>query len=153
MTKNKHKSSLSEKEREMIRDMKRELKRMNIPREEWAQYIQQELTYRRSMERKTEKQKSSGIFGRLKKLWQKIVGWFFKQTAKRYTQNEELIEEFYKMMEEPYQPTDEEKKFMDMLNPNVEFQDVDKLGKGGATISEGKKKKRVVLDLDDDDFE
>jgi hypothetical protein len=83
MTKNKHKSSLSEKEREMIRDMKQELKRMNIPREEWAQYVQQELMHRRSMEQKTKKQKSSGIIGWLKKLWEKIVGWFFKQTAKR----------------------------------------------------------------------
>lgn len=153
MTKKTRKSSLTDEEKQMIQNMKQELKTMGVPREEWAEYIQQELTYRRNMERRPGKKKETGITGWLRKLWQKVVGWFFKQTAKRYTQNEELLEEFYKMMEDPHQPTEEEKEFMDMLNPSLEFEDVDKLGQGGASINENSDKKRVVLDMDDEDFE
>lgn len=150
MSKRKHNSSLTNKEREIVRNMKHELEMMGVPRKEWAKYIQKEINFLRRSHEREGKEKKSGIIHWVKKLWEKIVGWFFKQTAKRYTQNEELLEEFYKIMEEPYEPTEDDKKLMEMFSPNVEFKNVDKLGEGGASLNEAEDKKRVLVDLDDD---
>ena len=153
MTKNERKSSLSEDEKKLIQKLKEELKLMEVPREEWAQYIQQEITHRRNLERNSKPKEKIGFMGWLNKIWKKIVGWFFKQTAKRYTQNEDLLQDFYNMMEGEYEMSEEERIFLDMLNPNVDFEDVDKLGQGGASINGENDKKRVILDWDDEDFD
>ncbi|MBD3194427.1 MAG: hypothetical protein GF317_05180 [Candidatus Lokiarchaeota archaeon] len=152
MGKRKKKSVFTPEEKELIRSLKNELKMMGVPREEWSRQIQQELTFRRSMRQDQQSGGSkSGFGGFLQKIWQKIVGWFFKLSTRNLQQDQEMMDEFYKMFEQAQQPSEEEKKLMEMFSPNVQFDDVDALGKGGATVGKKSDKKRMIVEFDDED--
>ncbi len=147
-------TSLSEEEKGLILEMKQELQMMGVPRDQWAEYIQRELTFRRTQKRSSHKSgKSTGIIGFFKTIWDKILGFFFKLTAKRFTKDDQTLEQLQQMFEGNYQPSEEEKQFMDMMNPQLEFDNVDDLGKGGATISHKEKQKKMIVEFDDEDFE
>jgi len=149
MGKNRRKTTFSEEEKKFIHSKKQELKMMGIPRNEWASYIQQELNYRRNQRTgKSPLKKESRVIGFFKKIWNKILSFFFKSAAKRFTKNGELIDEFQKYLEEPYQLSEEEQKIMDMLNPQVNFNNVDDLGKGGGTFK--KKGEGAIIEFDDE---
>jgi hypothetical protein len=149
MGKDRKETLFSKEEKEIIQSLKHELKMMGIPRNKWARYIQQELNYHRNQKsRRSPLKKESGIIGFFKNIWNKIISFFFKSVAKRFTKDEELIEEFQKYFEEPYQLSEEEKKIMDMLNPQVHFNNVDELGKGGGTFK--KKGEGAIIEFDDE---
>jgi sulfur relay (sulfurtransferase) DsrC/TusE family protein len=156
MGKNKNSSSLSEEEKELIQDMRKELEMMGVPRDQWAEYIQREINFRRSQERKKEKsEKKTGLVGFLRRFWdkikEKIMNFFFKLTAKRFTDDEQALEQLQQMLDGSYEPSEQERQFMDMMNPQVEFDDVDTLGQGGASISNKDENKKMIVDFGDDE--
>jgi hypothetical protein len=152
MGKNKEKTSLSAEEKELVHQMKRELQMMGVPRDQWAQYIQNEITSRRSNAQGVKaSKKQGGVIGFFKKIWDKILGFFFKSAAKRFTNDEALIEEFQKYMEDPYQMSEEEQKIMQMFNPQVRFDDVDKLGMGGGSFKGEDEGEEIIVEFEDDD--
>ncbi|TXT66484.1 MAG: hypothetical protein BAJALOKI1v1_290006 [Promethearchaeota archaeon] len=152
MRKNRSKISLSKEEKDLIYSLKQDLKKMGTPRDEWARYIQQELNFRRSFNKQKDPlRKQSGVIGFFRKIWNKILGFFFKSAAKRFTQDADLLEEFEKYLENPYEISSEEQKLMEMLNPHVEFNDVDELGKGGSSFK--KKDDSIIVDFDNEEEE
>lgn len=158
MGKKKNTSSLSKEEKDIIHEMKQELEMMGVPRDEWAEYIQRELTFRRSQKQQKQKsEKKTGFLGFLRRFWnkikEKIMGFFVKLTAKRFTDDEQALEQLQQMFDGTYEPSEEERQFMEMMNPQVEFDDVDTLGKGGATISKSDENKKMIVDFDDEAFD
>lgn len=156
MGKNKNSSSLSEEEKELIQDMRKELEMMGVPRDQWAEYIQREINFRRSEERKKKKsKKKTGLIGYLRRFWdkikEKIMSFFFKLTAKRFTDDEQALEQLQQMLDGSYEPSEQERQFMDMMNPQVKFDDVDTLGQGGASISKKDENKKMIVDFGDDE--
>ncbi len=149
MEKDRRKTIFSEEEKKLIQSLKQELRLMGIPRNEWASYIQQELTYHRNKKnRKSPLKKELGVLGFFKKIWDKIISFFFKSAIKRFTKDGDFIEQFQKYLEEPYQFSEEEKKIVEMLNPQVYFNNVSDLGKGRGTFK--KKGEETIVDFDDE---
>lgn len=79
------------------------------------------------------------------------MNFFFKLTAKRFTDDEQALEQLQQMLDGSYKPSEQERQFMDMMNPQVEFDNVDTLGQGGASISKRNESKKMIVDFGDEE--
>ena len=143
MSRKKPKHSFSKEEKELIRNMKDELRFMGVPRDQWSVYIQKELR---------ERQKSKGILS--SKFMNKITDGFGKVVGKVASKNigsfNGQLEEFEDLFK---QGSQDEMDFMNQMFSDIKFDNINDLGKNGITLRQlPQKKKRVVnLDFLDDD--
>lgn len=151
----KSKSSLTEKDKQFIREMKEYLKMMGIPREEWSKIIQTELKNQKRFKSFKgllgQDKEEKGIFGKVKNKIGKVVN---KVAAKRMGMDADALEQMADMFGNPFDSM-EGGGNLDMMNPffpKVDFEDVDELGSDGATfVMDRPDKKRMIVEFDDED--
>ncbi|MHA2009993.1 MAG: hypothetical protein ACXABO_21215 [Promethearchaeota archaeon] len=143
MSKKKPKHSFSKEEKELIQGMKNELRSMGIPRDQWGVYIQKELRMR---------QKSKGIsrskfMNKVKEGFGKVVG---KVASKKLGNFKDQLEEFEDLFKHGSQ---DEMDLINMMFSDVKFNNINALGKDGASLKKISQEKKKVVDLDflDDD--
>ena len=143
MSRKKPRHSFSKEEKEVIRKIKDELRFMGVPRDQWSIYIQKELR---------ERQKSKGI--RSSKFMNKIADKFGKVVGKVASKKlggfNSPLEEFEDLFK---QGSQDEMDFMNRMFPDIQFDNINDLGKHGSTLKKVPQKRKRVVDLDflDDD--
>lgn len=148
------KSNLSNQDKEFIREMKDYLKMMGVPRDQWSKIIQEELMQKKKFKGIQRLQRTgnnpSGVIGTLKG---KIGKFVTKATAKRMGVDQNVLNQMTDVFKNPFEGMSGDE--MDMLNPflsDIDFEDVDGLGKDGGTfVMERLDKKRMIVDFDDED--
>ncbi len=138
MSKKKTKHSFSLEEKELIQKRKNELRSMGIPRDQWSLFIQQELSMLK---------KSKGI--RRSKFMNKIskgVGNFVQKVASKKLGNfKDQFDEFEDLFK---QGSQDEMGFPNSMFSDIKFDNINDLGKNGASLKNLSQKKKIVVDLD-----
>ena len=143
MSRKKPRHSFLKEEKELIQKMKDELRFMGVPRDQWSIYIQKELR---------ERQKSKGI--RSSKFMSKITDGFGKVVRKIASKKlggfNGQLEDFEDLFK---QGSQDEMDFMNRMFPDIQFDNINDLGKHGSTLKKVPQKRKRVVDLDflDDD--
>ncbi len=136
--KKKSKHSFSKEEKELIHKMKSELKLMGISRDQWSLLIQEELN-------KLQKSKglsNSKLVNKVKEGFGKVIG---KVATKRFGDFDNQLQEFEEMLK---QGTQDEMNFMNTMFSDLNFNNINNLGKHGTTMKKVPKKKKIIVDLD-----
>jgi len=138
MSKKKSKHIFSIEEKELMQKKKNELRSMGVPRDQWSFYIQQELSILK---------KSKGI--RRSKFMKKInegVGKVFQKVVSKKLGNfKDQMEEFEDLFN---QDSQNEMDFMNKMFSDINFDNINDLGKGGTTFKKFPQKKKIVVNLD-----
>jgi len=151
------KKSLSDKDKQFIREMKTYLQMIGIPRDQWSKIIQEELQQQRRskvMQGILNPQKEgSGIFGEIKAKIGKNINKF---SARRMGVDDIAFDKLAEVFNNPFETTS--KNEINFFNPffsNLLSDNIEELGKGGSKFAmEHSEKKRMIVDLDlDDDLE
>ncbi len=129
--KKKTKHSFSIEEKELIQKTKSELRSMGVPQDQWSLYIQQEL----SMLKKSKGIRHSKFMNKVSEGFGKVVQ---KVASKKLGNFKDQLGEFEDLFKEGSQ---DEMDFM-------KFENVDDLGKNGATFKKDPQKKKMVVNLD-----
>jgi len=143
MSKKKPKHSFSKEEKEFIQKMKNELRFTGVPRDQWSLYIQEELRIRQ----KSKGNHRSKFMNKIKEGFGKVVG---KVVSKKLGNFKDQLEEFEDLFK---QGSQDEMDFMSKMFSDIKFDNINDLGKNGATLKKHPQKKKIVVDLDflDDD--
>ena len=138
MSNKKSKHSFSKEEKALIQKMKNDLKLRGVPRDQWSLYIQEELRMR---------QKSKGIVRSkfMNKIRDRFVKIVRKVASKKFGDFGDQLKEFEDLLK---QGSQDEMDFMNMMFPNVKFENIDDLGKHGTTLKKVPPKKNMIVDLD-----
>ena len=139
----------SDEERTLIRDLKKQLSLMGVPREQWAFTIQQELEFRRKSKKIPGIPK--GKLGKaLRKPLEKVKGAFAKFATKGLAKEFGNFSDIFGESSGDF--GEDEAKLMDAMvsgmgmgAPRV---DEEAIGKHGTFVSERPDKKRKIVDLD-----
>lgn len=144
----KRKSSLTDEDRKIIREMKEELSMMGVPREDWSYYIQQELVKRKKEKSKGKKSWFSKIFDKIKS---KISGFFQKLMMKRFNIDENYFNELMEgsMGGRGGFPSAQD-EFMDSVyEDGLDDDEIEELGKKSTTLKPNQK--RMIISFDEED--
>jgi len=136
--KKKTKHSFSIEEKELIQKTKSELISMGVPRDQWSLYIQQEL----SMLKKSKGIRHSKFMNKVSEGFGKVVQ---KVASKKLGNFKDQLGEFEDLFREGSQ---DEMDFMNKMFSDIKFENVDDLGKNGATFKKHPQKKKMVVNLD-----
>jgi hypothetical protein len=139
MRKNKkQKHSFSNEEKELIQRMKRDLRMMGVPRDQWSLCIQKEL----AMQQKLKGFRKSKFVKRIRKGFDKVARKVVSKRLGSYSDQMEEFEDFFK------QGSQDEVNFMNQMFSDVKFDNINDLGKHGTTLKEVPQKEKMVVDLD-----
>ena len=143
MSKKKKKHIFSIEEKELIQKKKNELRSMGVPRDQWSFYIQQEL----SILKKSKGIHRSKFMNKIQEGFGKVVQ---KVALRKLGNFKDQMEEFEDIFN---QGSQNEMDFMNKMFSDINFDNINDLGKGGSTFKKLPQKKKIVVNLDflDDD--
>ncbi|KKN50215.1 hypothetical protein LCGC14_0635110 [marine sediment metagenome] len=136
--KKKTKHTFSIEEKELIQKMKRELRSMGVSRDQWSSYIQQEL----SMLKKSKGIRHSKFMNKVSEGFGKVVQ---KVASKKLGNFKDQLEEFEDLFK---QGSQDEIDFINKTFSDIKFENVDDLGKNGATFKKHPQKEKIIVNLD-----
>ncbi|MHA1725897.1 MAG: hypothetical protein ACTSYC_11375 [Promethearchaeota archaeon] len=149
MTKTKR-DKFSEEERQIIRELRKKLPEMGIPREEWSHYIQQELILRKKEARKKKSEKAPSTFKRMmNKIRKRAESRFQSFLAKRMNVNETAFKELFG--DEFSEFSEGEMDLMNAMFSQVNIPKEEELSKHGTFVAERSDKKRMIVSFEDED--
>ncbi len=138
MSKKKPKHSFSKEEKEFIQKRKNELRSMGIPRDQWSLFIQQEL----SMLKKSKGIRRSKFMNKINTGIGKVVQ---KVASKKLGNFQDQLEEFEDLFK---QGSQDAMGFPNAMFSDIKFDNINDLGKNGASLNKLSQKKKIVVDLD-----
>ncbi len=147
MEKNKRKKhSLTDSERQKIKELKAVLSAQGVPRELWSSYIQQELSFQKASKKGLNvlKVKAESI-SPLRRLWQNILEFLKRIAFKRSGMDTKAFSSSFDHEHEDM--LDFERSFL----PEFPERNVEDLGKNGTFILKRPDKKSEIVNLDDED--
>ncbi len=144
------KHTLSDEQKQKIKELKEIFSAKGIPRELWSSYIQQELMLQnRSKKVVTRIEKVTDSVGPFKRLKYKILGMFGRLASKRFTK---VNESLGGMFDAPYgEPSEDEMETINAMFSDLPLKDVEKLVNRGTFIVDRPDKKSRIVDLDEDE--
>lgn len=148
----KHKKrAFSEEQKQKIKQLKNRLLAKGVPREEWSSIIQQELMLQGLMKKNSTAYKEKvEPLSPFKQIRQDFSGFLKRIVLKRFhIKNDVLMKKMFEDTIEEF--SDEEMELADSQLPNFKAKNIEKLKLHGTFIADRPDKKRMIVDLDDED--
>ncbi|MHA1803431.1 MAG: hypothetical protein ACTSU4_02725 [Promethearchaeota archaeon] len=144
------KYTFSDEERQIIRELKKKLPEMGIPREEWSYYIQQELILRKKEARKKNSDKKPSTFKKMiNKIRKSAESRFQSFLAKRMNMDDATLKNMFG--EGLPEFSEGEMDLMSAMFSQVDIPKEEQLSKHGTFVVERSDKKRMIVDFEDED--